>query len=69
VDEEGLPPARRRWAIAATALGTLLSMMDVTIANVALPTIASDLGTTASASIWVVNAYQLTMTMLIMPLS
>lgn len=67
--EEGLPPARRRWAIVATALGTLLSMMDVTIANVALPTIASDLGTSASASIWVVNAYQLTMTMLIMPLS
>jgi DHA2 family multidrug resistance protein-like MFS transporter len=67
--EDGLPPARRRWAIVATALGTLLSMVDVTIANVALPTIASDLHTTASASIWVVNAYQLTMTMLIMPLA
>ena len=69
MDEEGLPPARRRWAIAATALGTLLSMMDVTIANVALPTIARELGTSASDSIWIVNAYQLTMTMTIMPLS
>jgi DHA2 family multidrug resistance protein-like MFS transporter len=69
LEEDGLPPARRRWAIVATGLGTLLAMMDVTIANVALPTIANDLGTTASASIWIVNAYQLTMTMLIMPVS
>ena len=69
VNPDGLPLPARRYAILVTALGTLLSMMDVTIANVALPTIANDLGTTASASIWVVNAYQLTMTMLIMPLS
>jgi MFS transporter, DHA2 family, multidrug resistance protein len=69
LDQDGLPPGRRRWAVLATALGTLLAMMDVTIANVALPTIAQDLGTTASASIWIVNAYQLSMTMLIMPLS
>jgi MFS transporter, DHA2 family, multidrug resistance protein len=67
--DDGLPLPARRYAVLVTALGTLLSMMDVTIANVALPTIANDLGTTASASIWVVNAYQLTMTMLIMPLA
>ncbi|HEX3550690.1 MAG TPA: MFS transporter [Candidatus Elarobacter sp.] len=67
-DDDGLPLPARRYAILVTALGTLLSMMDVTIANVALPTIAGDLGTSASASIWVVNAYQLTMTMFIVPL-
>jgi DHA2 family multidrug resistance protein-like MFS transporter len=69
VYDDGLPLPQRRYAIVVTALGTLLSMMDVTIANVALPTIANDLGISASASVWVVNAYQLTMTMLIMPLS
>lgn len=46
-----------------------MSMMDATIANVALPTIARDLGTTASASIWIVNAYQFAVTMLIVPLA
>jgi len=67
--EDGLPLAERRIAILATGLGTLLSMMDSTIANVALPTIAIDLGATASASIWIVNAYQLAIVMLIVPLA
>lgn len=67
--DDGLPLPQRRYAIVVTALGTLMSMMDLTIANVALPTIARDLGTSAAASIWVVNAYQLTVTMLIVPLA
>ncbi len=67
--EDGLPLAQRRWAILATALGTLLSMMDSTIANVALPTIARDLGSTASAAIWIVNAYQFAIVILIVPLA
>jgi len=69
VHPDGLPLAKRRIAVLATALGTLLSMMDVTIANVALPTIASDLGATASASIWIINAYQFAIVMLIVPLA
>ena len=67
--EDGLALPQRRYAILVTALGTVMSMMDATIANVALPTIARDLGTTASASIWVVNAYQFTVTMLLVPLA
>ncbi len=67
--DDGLPLPQRRYAIVATALGTLLTMMDVTIANVALPTIANDLGTSAAASIWVVNAYQFSIAMLILPLA
>ncbi|MBV9439087.1 MAG: MFS transporter, partial [Candidatus Eremiobacteraeota bacterium] len=66
---EGLPAAARQYALLATGLGAFMSMMDVTIANVALPTIASDLGTSASASIWVVNAYQFALTMLIVPMA
>lgn len=60
---EGLPVAARRWAVVATWVGTLMASMDSNIANVALPAIAKDLHTTAAASIWVVNAYQLAVTM------
>ncbi|MFN2460833.1 MAG: MFS transporter [Candidatus Velthaea sp.] len=64
-----MPLPQRRYALTATALGTLMSMVDQTIANVALPTIATELGTTAAASIWIVNAYQFAVTMLILPLA
>jgi MFS transporter, DHA2 family, multidrug resistance protein len=40
-------------------IGTVLSTMDGTIANVALPTIATDVHASAATSIWIVNAYQL----------
>ncbi len=57
---------RRLWAIVAIAFGVGLSVLDSTIVNVALPTIAHDLGAAESTSIWIVNAYQLAtvMTML-----
>lgn len=50
---------RRLWAIAAVAFGVALSVIDGAIANVALPTIAQELGISSADSIWVVNAYQL----------
>ena len=58
----GLPLSKRYWAILATALGVGISVIDVTIANVALPTIAHDLGTSPSVTIWIVNAYQMAIT-------
>lgn len=56
-ENDGLPLPKRYWAILATALGVGMSVIDGTIANVALPTIARDLGTSPSVTIWVVNAY------------
>ena len=41
-ENDGLPLSKRYWAILATALGVGISVIDVTIANVALPTIACD---------------------------
>ena len=57
--QDGIPLPRRYGAIAAIALGVSLSVLDGTIANVALPTIAGDLRISPASSIWVVNAYQL----------
>ena len=39
------------------------------IANVALPVIAHQLGASPASSVWVINAYQLTITILLLPLA
>src|SRR5579863_1115599 len=66
---DGLPVPRRYWAIAAIILAIIMSVLDSTIVNVALPTVARDFGASAAASIWVVNAYQLAILMLLLPLA
>ena len=66
---DGLPLPRRYWAIAAITLGIAMAVLDSTIANVALPTIARDFGASPAAAIWVINAYQLAILMLLLPLA
>ncbi|URQ59375.1 MFS transporter [Pantoea alhagi] len=56
---DGLPLPRRYGAIAAIALGITVAVLDGTIANVALPTIARELQASPAESIWIINAYQL----------
>jgi DHA2 family multidrug resistance protein-like MFS transporter len=51
------------------AITTVLSVLDGTISNVALPTIAQDLSVSSAAVVWVVNAFQLATTMFIVPLT
>ena len=69
IHPDGLPVPRRYWAIAAIVLAIAMSVLDSTIANVALPTIARDFHATAAASIWVINAYQLAILVSLLPLS
>ncbi len=68
-DADGLPMPRRLWAVLGILLGTFLGTLDSSIANVALPTIAADLGGTPAASVWVVNGYQLATAVALLPLS
>ncbi len=52
---------RRRWlALYVLCLGSLMIVLDVTIVNVALPSIREDLGFSQTSLAWVVNAYLLT---------
>jgi len=52
---------RGRWlALYVLCLGDLMIVLDSSIVNVALPSIQTDLGFSASALAWVVNAYLLT---------
>jgi DHA2 family multidrug resistance protein-like MFS transporter len=67
--EDGLPKPRRYWSAAAIWLALSMAVLDGAIANVALPTIAADLGASPATSIWIVNAYQLTITILLLPLA
>src|SRR3954454_20871891 len=49
---------RSRWlALYVLCAGMLMIVLDVTIVNVALPSIQDDLGFSSSSLAWVVNAY------------
>src|SRR5215471_6989352 len=66
---DGLPVPQSYWAVATVALGVVMAVMDSAIANVALPTIAKDLHTDPALSIWIVNGYQLAVTISLLPLA
>ncbi len=65
---DGLPKPQRNWAIVTIALGLVMAVIDGAIANVALPTIARDLDASPAFSIWIVNGYQLAITISLLPL-
>jgi DHA2 family multidrug resistance protein-like MFS transporter len=66
---DGLPQPQRNWAIVTIALGIIMAVVDSAIANVALPTIAGDLDASPAFSIWIVNGYQLAITISLLPLA
>jgi len=66
---EGLPRPRRYAAIAAIWLGTVLTTVDGTIVNVALPTLARDLHVQPSEAVLVVTVYQLMLMATLLPFS
>lgn len=66
---DGLPQPQLGWAILTIAIGLIMSVMDGAIANVALPTIARDLNASPAFSIWIVNGYQLAITISLLPLA
>lgn len=56
---DGLPVPQRVFAALAILAGVFMGALDTSIVNVALPTIAHDLEVSASAVIWVANAYHI----------
>jgi MFS transporter, DHA2 family, multidrug resistance protein len=65
----GLPPPRRYWSAATIWLALTISVLDGSIANVALPTIAKDLAAAPENAVWIVNAYQLTIVISLLPMA
>src|ERR671914_1188194 len=52
--------ARKWWTLAAVAFGLFMIMLDNTVVNVALPSMARDLGVGLSELEWIVTGYALT---------
>lgn len=62
------PQATRHpnWTIAATMLASSLAFVDGSVTNVALPAIGRDLGSDAAGVAWVINAYLLPLSSLLL---
>jgi MFS family permease len=58
--------ARKWWTLLATCVATFMLLLDITIVNVALPSIQSDLHASFSDLQWVVDAYALTLASLLL---
>ena len=54
------------WAVIAVLAAIMMGVLDGTIMNVALPTLSKEFDVTPSNIIWVVNAYQLIVTMMLL---
>ncbi len=65
---DGLPPERRRWAVAAVFAAVAMASLDTAIANIALPAIANDLHVSPADVVWVVNVYQIALVATLLPL-
>ena len=63
----GLPEPRRSLAIASVLAAMVLVVLDASIANVALPTIAQSLHVTPAISIWVITSYQTALLVALLP--
>ena len=53
------PDPRRWWALVLLCLAQFMVILDITVVNVALPTIGSDLQLDRTSLTWVVTAYTL----------
>jgi EmrB/QacA subfamily drug resistance transporter len=59
-------PEAGKWVLAATILGTSMAFIDGTVVNVALPRMQGDLHATAADLLWVIEAYSLFLSALIL---
>jgi EmrB/QacA subfamily drug resistance transporter len=57
---------RKTWVLVAAVLGSTMAFIDESVVNVALPRIEANLNATLSAMQWVINAYTLCMSALLL---
>jgi EmrB/QacA subfamily drug resistance transporter len=58
--------AQKTWVLAAAVLGSTLAFVDESVVNVALPKMEGELAATLATMQWVINAYTLCMTALLL---
>lgn len=60
---------RDNIAIVAILLVLVMTVLDVTLVNVATPVLACKFGISDSAAVWIITIYQLLITMFLLPVS
>src|SRR3954471_4668480 len=58
--------ARKWWTLLAVTTATFMLLLDITVVNVALPSIREDLGASFTDLQWVIDAYALTLAALVL---
>lgn len=66
---DGLPPDQRLPAMLTVLGGIAMTVLDSTMVTLALPGIVRDLAITEPDAVWVLNAYQLAILALLLPLA
>jgi DHA2 family multidrug resistance protein-like MFS transporter len=66
---DGLPNPQRLLAFSTLAMATIMAVLDGTIVTVALPTMARDFTVAPENAIWIVNGFQLAVTVSLLPLA
>jgi MFS family permease len=59
-------PWRQHWTLAAACIAQFVILLDMTIVNVALPSIQEELGVSQGNLEWIVNAYVIALASLIL---
>ena len=60
---------RKYVAVIALQIAMVMTVLDVTLVNVALPVMVGKFGVSNSVSVWIITIYQLVITMLLLPVS
>src|SRR5882757_1995564 len=67
---DGMPPGLPRLlAVTTITIGLMMSVLNNSMTNLALPYIAHDLGISAESSIWIVNASQIALMVSLLPVA
>jgi MFS transporter, DHA2 family, multidrug resistance protein len=66
---DGLPAGPRARAMLTLTLAVALSVLGAALPNIALPSIAAELRISPAVSVWIVNAYQIVVTVSLLPFS
>src|SRR5215207_9656267 len=61
-----LPVGRKWWTLIAVSVATFMLLLDITVVNVALPSIREDLGASFTDLQWVFDTYTLTLAALVL---
>jgi MFS transporter, DHA2 family, multidrug resistance protein len=67
--QDGLPNPQRMLAFTTLAMAISMAVLDGTIVTVALPTMARQFSVAPESAIWIVNAFQLAVTVSLLPLA